>query len=254
MSGHSKWAGIKHKKALIDAKRGRAFTKFIREIMMAAKLGGSDVENNPRLRLAIERAKSFNMPSDNIKRAIAKGTGGGDAAALEQVMYEGYGPAGVAIMVEALTDNRQRTSSEIKHIFGKYNGNLGQTGCVGWLFVRKAILKIEKEKIDEESLFSLILEAGAEDLKTEENEYEVITNPQDLEKIKKVLEEKGINISETSLAMLPKSTIKLEGKDAENLLKLMDGLEDDENVQNVYSNFDIADEVIDAVVGSNLDI
>jgi len=247
MSGHSKWAGIKHKKALIDAKRGRVFTKFIREIMMAAKLGGNDVENNPRLRLAIERAKSFNMPSENIKRAIAKGTGG-DAAVLEQVMYEGYGPAGVAIMVEALTDNRQRTSSEIKHIFSKYNGNLGQTGCVGWLFTRKGIIKIEKEKIDEESLFSLILEAGAEDLKTEENEYEVITKPQDLEKTKKVLEEKGINISETSLAMLPKSTIKLEGKDAENLLKLMDGLEDEEDVQNVYSNFDIADEVIEAMM------
>ena len=247
MSGHSKWAGIKHKKALIDAKRGRAFTKFIREIMMAAKLGGNDVENNPRLRLAIERAKSFNMPSENIKRAIAKGTGG-DAAVLEQVMYEGYGPAGVAIMVEALTDNRQRTSSEIKHIFSKYNGNLGQTGCVGWLFVRKGIIKIEKEKIDEESLFSLILEVGAEDLKTEENEYEVITKPQDLERIKKVLEEKGINISETSLAMVPKSTIKLEGKDAENLLKLMDGLEGDEDVQNIYSNFDIADEVIEAMM------
>jgi len=247
MSGHSKWAGIKHKKALIDAKRGRVFTKFIREIMMAAKLGGNDVENNPRLRLAIERAKSFNMPSENIKRAIAKGTGG-DAAVLEQVMYEGYGPAGVAIMVEALTDNRQRTSSEIKHIFSKYNGNLGQTGCVGWLFVRKGIIKIEKEKIDEESLFSLILEVGAEDLKTEENEYEVITKPQDLERIKKVLEEKGINISETSLAMVPKSTIKLEGKDAENLLKLMDGLEGDEDVQNIYSNFDIADEVIEAMI------
>jgi len=247
MSGHSKWAGIKHKKALIDAKRGRAFTKFIREIMMAAKLGGNDVENNPRLRLAIERAKSFNMPSENIKRAIAKGTGG-DAAVLEQVMYEGYGPAGVAIMVEALTDNRQRTSSEIKHIFSKYNGNLGQTGCVGWLFVRKGIIKIEKEKIDEESLFSLILEVGAEDLKTEENEYEVITKPQDLERIKKVLEEKGINISETSLAMVPKSTIKLEGKDAENLLKLMDGLEGEEDVQNIYSNFDIADEVIEAMM------
>lgn len=246
MSGHSKWAGIKHKKALIDAKRGRVFTKFIREIMMAAKLGGNDVENNPRLRLAIERAKSFNMPSENIKRAIAKGTGG-DAAVLEQVMYEGYGPAGVAIMVEALTDNRQRTSSEIKHIFSKYNGNLGQTGCVGWLFVRKGIIKIEKEKIDEESLFSLILEVGAEDLKTEENEYEVITKPQDLERIKKVLEEKGINISETSLAMVPKSTIKLEGKDAENLLKLMDGLEGEEDVQNIYSNFDIADEVIEAM-------
>ena len=247
MSGHSKWAGIKHKKALIDAKRGRAFTKFIREIMMAAKLGGNDVENNPRLRLAIERAKSFNMPSENIKRAIAKGTGG-DAAVLEQVMYEGYGPAGVAIMVEALTDNRQRTSSEIKHIFSKYNGNLGQTGCVGWLFVRKGIIKIEKEKIDEESLFSLILEVGAEDLKTEENEYEVITKPQDLERIKKVLEEKGTNISETSLAMVPKSTIKLEGKDAENLLKLMDGLEGEEDVQNIYSNFDIADEVIEAMM------
>jgi len=247
MSGHSKWAGIKHKKALIDAKRGRVFTKFIREIMMAAKLGGNDVENNPRLRLAIERAKSFNMPSENIKRAIAKGTGG-DAAVLEQVMYEGYGPAGVAIMVEALTDNRQRTSSEIKHIFSKYNGNLGQTGCVGWLFVRKGIIKIEKEKIDEESLFSLILEVGAEDLKTEENEYEVITKPQDLERIKKVLEEKGINISETSLAMVPKSTIKLEGKDAENLLKLMDGLEGEEDVQNIYSNFDIADEVIEAMM------
>jgi len=247
MSGHSKWAGIKHKKALIDAKRGRVFTKFIREIMMAAKLGGNDVENNPRLRLAIERAKSFNMPSENIKRAIAKGTGG-DATVLEQVMYEGYGPAGVAIMVEALTDNRQRTSSEIKHIFSKYNGNLGQTGCVGWLFVRKGIIKIEKEKIDEESLFSLILEVGAEDLKTEENEYEVITKPQDLERIKKVLEEKGINISETSLAMVPKSTIKLEGKDAENLLKLMDGLEGDEDVQNIYSNFDIADEVIEAMM------
>ncbi len=248
MSGHSKWAGIKYKKALIDAKRGKAFTKFIREIMMAAKLGGSDLENNPRLRLAIEKAKSFNMPSDNIKRAIAKGTGGGNADALEQIMYEGYGPAGVAIMVDALTDNRQRTASEIKHTFSKYNGNLGQTGCVGWLFTRKGILKIEKKEVEEERLFSLILEVGAEDLKTEENEYEVITKPQDLEKVKKFLEEKQITITETSLTMLPKSTVKLEGKDAENLLKLMDALEEGEDVQDVYSNFDIADEVIEAMM------
>ncbi|MCK4244175.1 MAG: YebC/PmpR family DNA-binding transcriptional regulator [Candidatus Omnitrophica bacterium] len=247
MSGHSKWAGIKHKKALIDAKRGKAFTKSIREIMMAAKLGGGDIENNPRLRLAIERAKDFNMPTENIKRAIAKGTGEAGAVALEQVVYEGYGPAGVAVIVEGLTDNRQRTSSEIRSIFTKYNGNLGQGGCVGWLFERKGILRIERKESEEEPLFSLILEAGAEDLKTEEDEYEIITKPEDLEKVKKILEEKGIKISEASLTMLPKSTVKLEGKDAENVLKLMDSLEEDEDVQNVYSNFNIADEVIEAV-------
>ena len=247
MSGHSKWAGIKHKKALIDAKRGKAFTKLIREIMMAAKIGGSDTENNPRLRLAIERAKDFNMPADNIKRAITKGVGETAANALAQVVYEGYGPAGVAIIVEGLTDNRQRTSSEIKHIFTKYNGNLGQSGCVGWIFARKGILRVERKEAEEELLLSLILEAGAEDLKTEKDEYEIITEPEDLEKIKNLLEEKGIKISEVSLTTLPKSTVRLEGKDAENLLKLMDNLEDDEDVQNVYSNFDIADEVIEAI-------
>ncbi len=247
MSGHSKWAGIKHKKALVDAKRGKVFTKFIREIMMAAKLGGDDPENNPRLRLAIERAKNFNMPAENIKRAIAKGTGKEESVTLEQVVYEGYGPAGIAIMVEGLTDNRQRTSSQIRHIFTKYNGNLGQSGCVGWLFERKGILRIERKEIEEELLFSLILEAGAEDLKTENDEYEIIAKSEDLEKIKKILEEKGIKISEVSLTMLPKSTVKLEGKDAENVLKLMDSLEEDEDVQNVYGNFDIADEVIEAV-------
>ncbi|HCG77244.1 MAG: YebC/PmpR family DNA-binding transcriptional regulator [bacterium (Candidatus Ratteibacteria) CG_4_10_14_3_um_filter_41_18] len=247
MSGHSKWATIKYKKALTDAKRGKAFTKLIREIMMAAKLGGDNPENNAALRLAIEKAKDLNMPADNIKRAIAKGAGGPGSNALERVFYEGYGPAGVAIMLEGLTDNRQRATSEIRHIFSKYNGNLGENGCVGWLFERKGTLRIGKQEINEDSLFSLILEAGAEDLKTEKDEYEIIAKPKDLEKVKKFLKEKGVKINASSLTMIPKSTVKVEGKDAENFLKLIDDLEDDEDVQNVYSNFDIADEVIEAI-------
>ena len=246
MSGHSKWSTIKRKKGAIDAKRGKAFTKIIKEITLAARLGGGDVEGNSRLRQAIMAAKEENMPKDNIERAIKKGLGGGEGAAnYEEITYEGYGPGGVAVLVEIMTDNKNRTVAEIRHILSKHGGNLGENGCVAWIFNKKGSIVIDKKNIDEDALMELALEAGAEDVTTEGNEFEVITDPASFEKVKKAIDTKGIKHLEARIGMIPSNTVKLEMNKAEQMLKMMEKLEDNDDVQNVYANFDIDDDVME---------
>lgn len=246
MSGHSKWAQVKHKKAAVDAKKGKIFSKIVKEISVAARLGGGDTDGNPRLRVAIEKAKEVNMPQENIKRAIMKGTGELPGVAYEETIYEGYGPGGTAILLEVLTDNRNRTVSEIRHIMTKHDGNLGEAGCVAWMFDKKGYIIVEKTKIDEDSLMSVALEAGAEDLKNDpgEDSYEIITTPEDMNKVKASLEAAGISPSFAEITMLPKSYVALDGKSAEVMIRLVDALEEHEDVQNVYTNFDIPEEVM----------
>ncbi len=246
MSGHSKWSTIKRKKGAIDAKRGKAFTKIIKEITLAARLGGGDVEGNSRLRQAVMAAKEENMPKDNIERAIKKGLGGGEGAAnYEEITYEGYGPGGVAVLVEIMTDNKNRTVAEIRHILSKHGGNLGENGCVAWIFNKKGSIVIDKKIIDEDALMELALEAGAEDVTSEGNEFEVITDPASFEKVKKAIDEKGIKHLEARIGMIPSNTVKLEMNKAEQMLKLMEKLDDNDDVQNVYANFDIDDDVME---------
>ena len=246
MSGHSKWSTIKRKKGAIDAKRGKAFTKIIKEITLAARLGGGDVEGNSRLRQAVIAAKEENMPKDNIERAIKKGLGSGEGSAnYEEVTYEGYGPGGVAVLVEIMTDNKNRTVAEIRHILSKHGGNLGENGCVAWIFNKKGSIVIDKKTIDEDALMELALEAGAEDVTSEGNEFEVITDPASFEKVKKAIDAKGIKHLEASIGMIPSNTVKLEANKAEQMLKMMEKLEDNDDVQNVYANFDIDDDVME---------
>lgn len=246
MSGHSKWSTIKRKKGAIDAKRGKIFTKIIKEITLAARLGGGDIEGNARLRQAILAAKEENMPKDNIDRAIKKGVGGGDGAAnYEEVTYEGYGPAGAAVLVEVMTDNKNRTVAEIRHIFSKHGGNLGENGCVSWIFSKKGSIVIDKKTIDEDALMELALDAGAEDVRSEGDEFEVITDPASFEAVKKVLDDKKIKHLEARIGMIPSNTVKLELPKAEQMLKMMEKLEDNDDVQNVYSNFDIDEDVME---------
>jgi YebC/PmpR family DNA-binding regulatory protein len=247
MSGHSKWHSIKHKKMAMDARKGKIFTKIIREIMVAAKTGGPNPETNPRLRLAIEKAKSVNMPNENIQRAIKKGTGEEGGVNYEQVTYEGYGPGGVAIFVEVLTDNKNRSASEIRSIFSRHNGNLAGAGSVSWIFERKGLISVKKENVEEDKLMSIILDAGAEDMKVEKDTYDVITSPENFENVKKVIEMNKIPIENASITYIPKSTVSLEGKEAEQLLRLLDELEESEDVQNVYANFDISDEILEKI-------
>ena len=247
MSGHSKWSTIKRKKGAADAKRGKVFSKVIKEITVAARTGGGDPEGNPRLRAAIALAKSENMPKDNIDRAIKKGTGGPDGAAYEEVIYEGYGPGGVAILTQVLTDNKNRTVADIRHIFTKNGGSMGETGCVAWMFEKKGYLVFEKNKINEETLMEWGLEAGVDDIREQENEWEVITSLENLEKIRAALEEKKWIPQVAELTMLPKNTVTLEGKNAEQMLRMMEALEDYEDIQNVYANFDIPDKVMEAL-------
>ncbi|MCM8815857.1 MAG: YebC/PmpR family DNA-binding transcriptional regulator [Candidatus Omnitrophica bacterium] len=247
MSGHNKWASIKHKKMATDARKGKMFTKLIREIMMAARLGGGNPDNNPQLRMAIERARSINMPNDNIQRAIRKGTGEEAGMALEAAGYEGYGPGGVAILVETLTDNKRRTAAEIRSIFSRHNGSLGESGCVSWMFERKGVVTVKNHNIDEEKLLSLALDAGADDLKLDGELFEIICPPDKLEAIKKILESNKIPVESASVNLIPKNTVRLEGKEAEQLLKLLDELEEHDDVQSVHSNFDIPDELIEAM-------
>ena len=244
MSGHSKWAGIKHKKALIDAKRGKLFSKLNKEITVAAKTGGGDPSANPRLRLAIAKAKEANVPSDNIERAIKKGTGELPGVNYEQISYEGYGPGGVAIVVEALTDNKNRTTAEIRNLFSSKGGNLAGSGSVNWLFRRKGFIVVNKAKAEEDKLMSIAIESGAEDLKTEEDTYEIVTDIKDYEKVRAALKEKGIEQEAAEITMIPSSYVKLQGKQAEQVLNLIESLEDHDDVQNVYANFDIPDEVL----------
>jgi YebC/PmpR family DNA-binding regulatory protein len=240
MSGHSKWSSIKHKKGAADAKRGKIFTKLIREITTAARIGGADPESNSRLRVAVDNAKAENMPKDNIERAIKKGIGALDGAeAYEEYSYEGYGPGGVAILIEVLTDNKKRTTAEVRHILSRLNGNLGEAGCVSWLFSKKGFMSFDKKTVDGDRIMELALEAGAEDITDDENEIEVYTDISSFESLKKVFEENKIPYIVAEISMIPQNYVKLEGKNAETMLKLMDALEDSDDVQKVYANFDI---------------
>jgi YebC/PmpR family DNA-binding regulatory protein len=247
MSGHSKWHSIKHKKAAVDAKRGKAFSRVIKEITVAARLGGGDPTANSRLRTAIQNAKSINMPQDNITRAIKKGTGELPGVNYEEVTYEGYGPGGVAIMLEVLTDNKNRTVADIRHIFSKHNGNLGETGCVAWMFNKKGLIILPSEGVNEDRLMEIALEAGAEDINQEGDTYEVTTDPDSMETVKEAIEKAGMSISEASVTMIPQSTVKLDKKHATQMLKMMDTLEDHDDVQNVYANFDIDEEIMNSL-------
>lgn len=244
MSGHSKWASIKHKKAATDAKRGKIFTKVIKMITVAARNGGSDINANPALRLAVQKAKEANMPADNIERAIKKGTGELPGVSYEQVSYEGYGPGGVAFFVEGLTDNKNRLTSEVRNIFSKSGGNLAGAGSVNWLFEKKGFFVINKSEVSEDRLMSVILDAGAEDLSSESDTYEVKSQAQDYEKVKKALEDNKIKTESAEVTMIPKSTVKVIGDQAKQILRLVEQLEDNDDVQNVYSNFDIPDEIL----------
>lgn len=245
MSGHSKWSTIKHKKGKTDAARGKIFTKIIREITSAAKIGGGDPDANPRLRLAIDKAKDANMPNDNIERAIAKGTGGGEGVTLEEITYEGYGPGGVAIMVEAMTDNKQRTVAEIRSLFSKGGGNMGSAGCVSYLFSKKGSLVFEKSAVDEEALAMEAIDAGAEDIHSEQSTIEIVTTPENFEKVREHLKAKGFKPSSAEVTMVPSTTVKVAGEDAQKIIKLVSSLEDHDDAQNVHANFDIPDEILE---------
>jgi len=246
VSGHSKWAQIKHKKASTDAKRGKTFTKIVKEVVIAARLGGGDPTGNPRLRVAIEKAKEVNMPGDNIKRAIMKGTGELPGVSYEEILYEGYGPGGVAILADVLTDNRNRTGPEIRHLMAKHNGSLGEVGCVSWMFEKKGYILIEKEKTDEDSLMSVALEAGAEDMKNDpkEDNYEIITAPEAMERVKEALEASAMVPSLAEVTMLPKTYVSLDEKQTVQIMRLVEALEDHDDVQNVYTNIDVSDEAV----------
>jgi YebC/PmpR family DNA-binding regulatory protein len=242
MSGHSKWSSIKHKKAARDAKRGKLFTKLIKEITIAARLGGGDINANPRLRTAVTAAKTQSMPNDNIDRAIKKGTGELGGGQLEDIVYEGYGPGGVAIMLEALTDNRNRSVAEIRFIFSRHGGNLGETGCVGWMFKKRGVITVEKSAADEDKLLELALEAGADDLQSDEDSFQVMTAPDHFSAVRDAIEKAGVAIANAEVTMIPENTVSISGHAAEQVLKLVEELEDHDDVQNVSANFDISDE------------
>lgn len=243
MSGHSKWANIKHKKAKMDAQRGKIFTKIGRELIVAAKQGGGDPENNARLKAVLQKARENNMPSDNIQRLIAKATGELAGVNYEEILYEGYGPAGVAVMIDIMTDNRNRTAADVRHLFSKAGGNLGESGCVNWMFDKKGLIILDKEevKVDEDEFMLMALDAGAEDIKFEE-EIEITTLPEDFERVNEALAAQGYKPSVAEVTMIPQTTINLQGKEAQQMLKLVDALEDHDDVQNVYANFDIDEE------------
>jgi YebC/PmpR family DNA-binding regulatory protein len=245
MSGHSKWSSIKHKKAAVDAKRGKIFTRLIKEITVAARMGGSgDPDANPRLRTAIQAAKSENMPKDRIERAIKKGTGELEGVDYEEVVYEGYGPGGAAVLIESLTDNKNRAVADIRHIFSKNGGNLGENGCVAWMFDKKGYINVERDVVEEEVLIEAALEAGAEDIREDASSFEVVTEVSDFEAVKQAVDTAGIPYIEAEITMLPQTTTDLAGKEAEQMVRLMEMLEDCEDVQKVYTNADIPDEVV----------
>ena len=246
MSGHSKWSTIKRKKGATDAKRGKIFTRLIKEITVAARQGGGDPDGNPRLRSAIASAKSENMPKDNIARAVKKGTGEIAGEVYDEIMYEGYGPGGVAILVECLTDNRNRTVADVRHYFAKSNGNLGESGCVAYMFDKKGLILVDKEKISEEELMDLALESGAEDVVEEESEFQILTAPEEFDDVRGALEEGGLSFLDASVSMIPQNTVEVvEEKIARSLMKLMESLEDHDDVQNIYANFDIDDDLME---------
>jgi YebC/PmpR family DNA-binding regulatory protein len=245
MSGHSKWSTIRHKKGAADAKRGKIFTKLIKEVITAARMGGGDPSANPRLRAAILAAKAENMPKDNIDRAIKKGTGELDGVAYEEINYEGYGPGGVAVLVDIMTDNRNRAASEVRHIFSRNGGNLGEAGCVAWMFSKKGIIVFNKDKVSEDQLMEVALDAGAEDVKDQEDQFEVTTSLEDFNSVKAAFDEKGFGYEIAEISMVPQTTVAIDDeKVAQQLLRLMDALEDSDDVQNAYANFDIPDEIL----------
>ena len=244
MSGHSKWSSIKHKKAATDAKRGKIFTKLIKEITVAARMGGGEIEINPRLRSAVLAAKSENMPKDNIERAVKKGTGELEGVNYEESIYEGYGPGGAAVLVESLTDNKNRTVADIRSIFGKNGGNLGENGCVAWMFDKKGYIAVERSAVDEDTLMETALEAGAEDIREDDSNYEVISAPGDFEAIKEAIDNASIPYIDAEVTMLPQNTTDLTGKEAEQMVRLMEMLEDCDDVQKAYTNADIPAETI----------
>jgi YebC/PmpR family DNA-binding regulatory protein len=248
VSGHSKWSTIKRKKGALDAKRGQIFTRLIKEITVAARMGGGDPDANPRLRAAIASAKAENMPKDNIDRAIKKGTGELEGAVYEEITYEGYGPGGVAVLVDCMTDNKNRTVADIRHYFSKSGGNLGESGCVAWMFDKKGTILVDKETIEEDELLDKALEAGAEDVAEEDNVFQVVTAPDDFESVREALEADGVKFIEATISMVPQNTIDVsEEKTAKQILKLLESLEDHDDVQNVYANFDIPDDIMEAV-------
>jgi len=250
MSGHSKWATIKHKKAATDARRGKVFTKLIRELTIAARVGGADPDSNPRLRTAISAAKNDNMPNDNIERAIQRGTGALEGETLDEVMFEGYGPGGVGVLVLVVTSNRNRIVSEIRHIMSKHGGNMAESGAVGWMFQRKGDLVVPKEQADEDKMLGIVLDAGAEDLRDDGSSWEVITPPEVMEKVREALVAAGITPASGEVAWLPQNYVKLSGAQAQQMLRMIEALEDHDDVQHVYANFDIDEKEIQAAVAS----
>lgn len=246
MAGHNKWSSIKHKKSAADAKRGKLFAKLIKEITVAARMGGGDADANPRLRHAIHQAKSNNMPKDNLERAIKKGTGELEGVNYEEIVYEGYGPGGVAVLVECLTDNKNRSIADIRHIFSKAGGNVGTDGCVAWMFDKKGLISVSKQDADEEILVEVALDAGAEDIKEAETTFDIITAPSDFDAIKDAIDTARISYEVAEITMIPQNTAKVEGKEAEQMIKFMEALDDSDDVQKFYSNADIPDEVFES--------
>ena len=247
MSGHSKWSTIKHKKGAADKKRAKIFTKLIKEITVAARMGGGDPSANPRLRHAIDSAKAQNMPKDNVDRAIKKGTGDMDGVNYEEIIYEGYGPGGVAVMVECLTDNKNRTIADVRYIFNKAGGNVGTDGCVAWMFDKKGVITISKENADEDTLMEVALEAGAEDIKDEGDSFDVLTEPEDFDAVKDAIDGAQITCEVAEISMVPQNTTAVSGKEAEQMIRFMEALDDNDDVQNFYTNADIPDEAFDAM-------
>ena len=245
MAGHNKWSSIKHRKGAQDKKRGKTFTKIIKEITVAARMGGGDVDANPRLRSAILAAKAENMPKDNIERAVKKGTGELEGASYDEIVYEGYGPGGAAIMVESLTDNKNRTVADVRHIFTKAGGNLGETGCVGYMFDKKGYVMVEKSAVDEEVLMETALDAGADDIREDDDNFEVITEPAEFEAVRSAIETAEIPVVVAEVTMLPQTTSSLAGKEAEQMLRLLENLEDSDDVQKVYTNADFPEELME---------
>jgi YebC/PmpR family DNA-binding regulatory protein len=249
MSGHSKWATIKHKKAALDAKRGQAFTKLIREITVAAKIGGGDREANARLRAAIQASRDANMPKDTIDRAIKKGSGELGGTIYEDVTYEGYGPSGVAIYIVGSTDNKNRMASEVRHVFSRYNGNMGEVGCVSWMFNKKGQILVPAKEVNEDALIETALEAGADDVRNEGETFVVLTDWQTMMSVREALEKKNIKVESASVTMIPTNTIKVEGKDAETLMKLISTLEENDDITAVSANYEIDDAVMEKILG-----
>jgi YebC/PmpR family DNA-binding regulatory protein len=250
MSGHSRWSQIKRKKGKTDLERGKLFSRLIREVTVAARSGGGDPKGNMRLKTAMEAARAANMPADTLKRAIQKGTGELPGETYEEVTYEGYGPGGVAVMVRVLTDNKNRTAPEVRHAFEKNGGNMGAQGCVGWMFERKGIIRVDADKISEDELLDVALEVGAADMRRVEKVFEITTSSDEMDSVRQALEERRVPMAEAEVTMVPLSTVRCEGKDAQAVLRLIEALEEQDDVQAVYANYDIPDEVIDAITAA----